>query len=90
VAGGEAAITNWDLVYKHQVHIIGLNIGVLIQTAPRIFGELMGERANGIVVVAPTATGVSRVIAFHHDPALVGMFGFQDTLAGDYSATQLR
>lgn len=43
VAGGEAAITNWDLVYKHQVHLIGLNIGVLIRTAPQIFGEVMGE-----------------------------------------------
>jgi NADPH2:quinone reductase len=43
MAGGEAAITNWDLIYKHQVHIIGLNIGVLIQAAPQIFGEVMGE-----------------------------------------------
>lgn len=41
--GGEAAITNWELVYKHQIHLIGLNIGVLIQTAPQIFGELMAE-----------------------------------------------
>jgi NADPH2:quinone reductase len=52
VAGGEAAITNWELVYKHQVHIIGLNIGVLIQAAPQIFGELMGE------LFALTAAGV--------------------------------
>ena len=43
VAGGEAAITNWDLVYKHQVHIIGFNVGVLIQAAPQMFGEVMGE-----------------------------------------------
>lgn len=43
VAGGEAAITNWEMVYKHQVHIIGLNLGVLIQAAPQIFGEVMGE-----------------------------------------------
>lgn len=43
LAGGEAPITNWDLVYRHQVHVIGLNIGVLIQAAPRIFGEVMGE-----------------------------------------------
>ena len=43
VAGGEAAITNWELVYKHQVHVIGLNIGILIQAAPQIFGEVMGE-----------------------------------------------
>ena len=43
MAGGEAAITNWELVYKHQVHVIGLNIGVLIQAAPQVFGEVMGE-----------------------------------------------
>jgi NADPH2:quinone reductase len=43
LAGGEAAITNWDLVYRHQVHVIGFNLGVLIETAPHIFGELMGE-----------------------------------------------
>ena len=43
LAGGEAAITNWDLVYQHQVHVIGLNIGILIQAAPQIFGEVMGE-----------------------------------------------
>ncbi len=43
LAGGEAPITNWDLVYQHQVHVIGLNIGILIQAAPQIFGEIMGE-----------------------------------------------
>lgn len=43
LAGGEATVTNWDLVYRHQVHLIGLNIGVLIQTAPQLFGELMSE-----------------------------------------------
>jgi NADPH:quinone reductase len=43
VAGGEASVTNWELVYKHQVHVIGLNIGVLIGAAPQLFGELMGE-----------------------------------------------
>ncbi|MFJ3338920.1 zinc-binding dehydrogenase [Streptomyces sp. NPDC086766] len=55
VAGGEAPVTNWELVYKHQVHIIGLNIGVLIQAAPQIFGELMGELAALITagVLAP-------------------------------------
>jgi NADPH:quinone reductase len=42
-AGGEAAVTNWELVYRHQVQVIGLNIGVLIQAAPEIFGEVMGE-----------------------------------------------
>jgi RNA polymerase sigma-70 factor (ECF subfamily) len=37
-------------------------------------------RAHGILVLAPTTTGVSRVIEFH-DPALVVMFGFSDVLA---------
>jgi NADPH:quinone reductase-like Zn-dependent oxidoreductase len=36
--GGEAPITNWELVYKHQIHVIGLNIGILIQAAPQTFG----------------------------------------------------
>ena len=43
VAGGDAAITAWDLVYTHQVQVIGLNIGILIQAAPQIFGEVMRE-----------------------------------------------
>ncbi|MGW4243945.1 sigma-70 family RNA polymerase sigma factor [Nocardia sp. NPDC004722] len=37
-------------------------------------------RADGVVVLAPTATGVSRVIKFH-DPALVTTFGFPDTFS---------
>jgi NADPH2:quinone reductase len=60
-AGGEAAITNWELVYKHRVHIIGLNIGALIQAAPRIFGELMGELS---VLVAAGVVAPARPTAF--------------------------
>jgi len=37
-------------------------------------------RAHGIVVLAPTPTGISRVIEFH-DPALVATFGFPEVLA---------
>ncbi|MEU9446169.1 RNA polymerase subunit sigma-70 [Streptomyces sp. NPDC048304] len=37
-------------------------------------------QADGAVVLAPTATGVSRVVKFH-DPALVTTFGFPDVLA---------
>ncbi len=36
--------------------------------------------ASGVVVLDPTAAGVSRAVAFH-DPALVTMFGFPDMLA---------
>jgi NADPH2:quinone reductase len=52
VAGGEATISNWELNFRHQIHVIGLHIGVLIQTAPQIFAELMGE------LFALMATGV--------------------------------
>jgi NADPH2:quinone reductase len=59
-SGGEAAVTNWELVYRHQVQLIGLNIGVLIQAAPQVFGEVMGELfaliAAGVLVPGrPTA-----------------------------------
>ena len=37
-------------------------------------------RADGVVVLAATATGISRVTKFH-DPALVAMFGFPTALA---------
>ena len=57
LAGGDASITNWDLVYRYQVHVIGLNLGVLIQAAPQIFGEVMGElfalMAAGVLTPGP-------------------------------------
>jgi len=56
-AGGEAGLTNWDLVYKHQVQVIGLNIGMVIQAAPQIFGEVMAEMfaliGLGVLTPAP-------------------------------------
>jgi NADPH2:quinone reductase len=42
-AGGEAAITNWELVFRHQIQLAGLHIGVLSQAAPDVFAELMAE-----------------------------------------------
>jgi RNA polymerase sigma-70 factor (ECF subfamily) len=43
--------------------------------------DLTGElRPHGIVVVAATASGISRVVEFH-DPSLVGAFGFPDLLS---------
>ncbi|GII77470.1 hypothetical protein Sru01_24520 [Sphaerisporangium rufum] len=53
-AGGDAAVTNRDLVYRHQVHVIGFNLGILIQAAPHVFGEVMRELFTLI------ATGVIR------------------------------
>ena len=39
-------------------------------------------RADGVVVLVATRTGVSRVVAFHHDPTLVMTFGFPAVLTG--------
>ncbi|WP_067573415.1 sigma-70 family RNA polymerase sigma factor [Nocardia acidivorans] len=35
-------------------------------------------RPDGIVVLTVTNTGVSQVVAFHHNPGLVALFGFPD------------
>lgn len=43
LSGGNASISNWDLVYKHPVQIIGFNLGALIQDAPQVFGAVMAE-----------------------------------------------
>ena len=43
MAGGDAAINAWDLIYKHQVHVIGFNLGALIKAAPEIFRGVMAE-----------------------------------------------
>jgi NADPH2:quinone reductase len=61
LAGGEATITNWELVYEHQLHVIGFNIGVLIQAAPQIFGEVMGELS---ALVATGVVGPARPTAY--------------------------
>lgn len=42
-AGGEAAISNWELVFKHQVQVMGLHIGSMAQEAPEVYAEVMRE-----------------------------------------------
>ncbi|RMI29699.1 zinc-binding dehydrogenase [Nocardia stercoris] len=42
-AGGDATISNRDLVYRNQIQLTGFNVGVLIRSAPRVFGEVMSE-----------------------------------------------
>jgi NADPH2:quinone reductase len=64
LADGEAAVTNGDLVFRHQVQLIGLHIGVLAQQAPELFGTLMAElaelRAAGVYTpVQPTVFDLS-------------------------------
>jgi NADPH2:quinone reductase len=45
MAGGEATISNRDLNFTHPVHVIGLHIRILSETAPELFAELMAELA---------------------------------------------
>lgn len=45
LAGGDASVTNRDLVYRHQVHLVGFNLGALIGAAPHLFGDVMRELA---------------------------------------------
>jgi NADPH2:quinone reductase len=65
--GGKAAMTNWDLVYKHQIHLIGLNIGTLIQAAPQIFGDVMGE-LFGLLATGVLAPGKPTTYALADGP----------------------
>jgi NADPH2:quinone reductase len=46
MAGGEATISNRELNFTHPIHVIGMHIGVLAQTAPHLFAELMDELAG--------------------------------------------
>jgi NADPH:quinone reductase len=67
LVGGEAAITNWELVYKHPIHVIGLNIGTLIQAAPHLFGEVMGEMF-GLVAAGVLGPGQPTTYALIEGP----------------------
>jgi len=60
LAGGQATVSNWELVYKYPLQVIGLNIGVLMQAAPQLFAELLADLgaliAAGVLTPArPTA-----------------------------------
>ncbi|MGZ0146123.1 zinc-binding dehydrogenase [Kribbella sp. WER1] len=42
-AGGEASISNWELNFKHPVHVIGQHLTTTIQQAPELFAETLEE-----------------------------------------------
>ncbi|WP_246023509.1 RNA polymerase subunit sigma-70 [Nocardia yunnanensis] len=51
------------------------------QSAAVVYRRADGAlRADGVVVLTATATGIARVVKFH-DPALVALFGFPDQLS---------
>ncbi len=67
VAGGEATISNWDLVYKHQIHVVGLNIGTLARCAPHIFGDVMGQ-LFGLIATGVLSPGRPTTYALAEGP----------------------
>jgi NADPH:quinone reductase len=71
VAGGEVPVTNWELVYKHPVQVIGFNIGVLVQAAPRVFGEVMGE-LSALIAAGVLAPGLPTVYELADGPKALG------------------
>ncbi|MEJ2858676.1 MULTISPECIES: alcohol dehydrogenase catalytic domain-containing protein [unclassified Saccharothrix] len=42
-AGGTASVSNWELVFKHQVQVMGLHIGLMAQEAPEVFAGVLSE-----------------------------------------------
>lgn len=82
LAGGNATLSNWELVYEHPLHVIGLNIGALSR-APQIFGPLMGELAAliaaGVIEPArPSTHGLAegpQVLATLEKRTTVGKLG---------------
>ena len=42
-AAGESSISNWELNYKHPVHVIGQHLTTTIQHAPELFAEVLHE-----------------------------------------------
>ncbi len=42
-AAGESSISNWELNFKHPVHVIGQHLTTTIQQAPELFAEVLGE-----------------------------------------------
>jgi NADPH:quinone reductase len=73
LSGGNAAISNWDLVYKHPVQVIGFNLGALIQDAPRIFGEVMAELGGLIAAKAVRPARPTRYALADGSQALVDL-----------------
>ncbi|GLZ77605.1 NADPH:quinone reductase [Actinorhabdospora filicis] len=40
---GNASVSNWELIFKYRVSVIGLHIGALPQHAPEVYGWIMSE-----------------------------------------------
>jgi len=67
VAAGTATVSNRDLNFTHQIHLIGLHIGVLIQHTPQMFSELMAE-LSALQTAGVFTPGEPTVVDLAHGP----------------------
>ncbi|MGV9797461.1 zinc-binding dehydrogenase [Mycobacterium sp. NPDC003449] len=56
VAAGDASVAASDLIFRHQVNLVGLHIGVLARRAPGLHAELL-EELDGLIRAAVIAPG---------------------------------
>lgn len=77
--GGEASITNWDLVYRHQVHLIGFNMGMLIRATPHLFGEVMGE-LFGLIGAGVIPPGEPAMYSLAEGPSALALLESRQTI----------
>lgn len=67
VAGGEASISNWELNFKHPVHVIGQHLTTTIQHAPELFAEVL-EELGRLIKAGVYTPGTPTVYALEDGP----------------------
>ncbi len=72
LAGGPASVSNSDLVFKHQIHVIGLHIALFGRWAPDLFAELMTE-LDALREVGVFAPGEPTVFDLAEGPKVLAM-----------------
>jgi len=70
-ASGDATLTTHDLVFNHQVQVIGLHIGVLAATAPRTYEGLLTE-IESLICQGVYLPGQPEIHALADGPGLLG------------------
>ncbi|TDB85560.1 NADPH:quinone oxidoreductase family protein [Actinomadura sp. KC216] len=69
-ASGDAALTTHDLVFRHQVQVMGLHIGALAAKAPQIYDGLM-NKLQELIARGVYTESAPRIHALADGPALL-------------------
>ena len=79
LAGGEATLSNWALVYQHPLQVIGFNLGALIHAAPQLFGQLMGEM-SALIAASVIRPAHPTTYALADGPKILAKLENRDTI----------